>query len=880
MVKAVRESPANVAAYNFSAVEVERRLVWMDAKVCKLHGQLEEAARLCILFLHLYDHVYPGEDKPRHPSALLYKVSHQRKVNKRTSKNSTQIEKKLFAEFVMNNMTMTFLSLAGVKAAVQTAADCLLELGDYAAFDRFIDALTQTRIYVSNKKKGSEKKQKLAGNASIAGQNVKRKTVYSEEVLEPVANGKIGRHEYPDYMSESVARDHLSAVEAFQPKWDHSLLAGWRSLEELVGETQAAVLEGDDDQNGSSKNLGPSVVAEVIESVLEGVDGVVEEEGARVVNGVFDGEGIADKGGSAATAKLVGSILSGIVKNVATAGEDVAAPPAAASNLKESSPSGSGKVTPMSASFQNVASKFYQSPAISSYKLNATARFEAVEKMLLFQVGSLHKVKGSPAASEFLVSACENVAKASACLACSLENGVVSSSVGSVGDLLEGVKLISEAYKEEEVSDAASILGPDKKDDERVRYDLNRSSFFSLRKLNILKQHSNLNLSSAGSADTLALCKLARKQRNYKAASRLLDRAPQSSTSFAYERAALSYDVGTNARDYGKRVEGICEMLQIADSAPDHEHYKLRSFLRAAKWLHAADKTPDSGLTKISEVCRSLKASCSSRFDAIPETAVFDTSLELSAKAVVEQEKNPMKPNIMMEGQCLKYACELSPTKGKPFLRLADWAFGLWFKYSTEKVGPAAAAASKDVIFTFHKLSFENYCKFLNLGGSPVKVKSSVTIVVLRLLKMIVQRPRPSGGSSDDLSDSLVRNLNSTPAENFVEIIPQLMSLAGHQDVVTRNVAVSSLIRCVHVSALILSLVCFVCISPIVAPFSFHFSVFTTNPATCTTFRSTYHHLASCRKSALPKIKESELMSPLRPQLQAKLRSRSITVSP
>ena len=156
-----------------------------------------------------------------------------------------------------------------------------------------------------------------------------------------------------------------------------------------------------------------------------------------------------------------------------------------------------------------------------------------------------------------------------------------------------------------------------------------------------------------------------------------------------------------------------------------------------------------------------------------------------------------------------------------------------------------------------------------------MKVKSSVTIVVLRLLKMIVQRPRPSGGSSDDLSDSLVRNLNSTPAENFVEIIPQLMSLAGHQDVVTRNVAVSSLIRCVHVSALILSLVCFVCISPIVAPFSFHFSVFTTNPATCTTFRSTY-----CRKSALPKIKESELMSPLRPQLPAKLRSRSITVSP
>ena len=106
---------------------------------------------------------------------------------------STFLEGPALAQFVVSKLALTFLSMSGVNAAVQTAFDCLSDLGDYERLDRFLAALTHIRDHIAEKGKGQAQTDNTTlkrqhNNPQNPKQNAKTKKNYLQVSLDNVEN--------------------------------------------------------------------------------------------------------------------------------------------------------------------------------------------------------------------------------------------------------------------------------------------------------------------------------------------------------------------------------------------------------------------------------------------------------------------------------------------------------------------------------------------------------------------------------------------------------------------------------------------------------------------------------------------------------------------
>lgn len=139
VVKLIMSSPQNEENYKFDEDEVMRRLVWMDAAEVICKGDLETAARMLALALHMFANVFPGESTtPKNPLRKkwnkFYRVAIPKKGN--PPKNEKSNEKKNLSEFVTGNLSCHFFSLYGVEFAAEKAIECLEALEDWGAVER------------------------------------------------------------------------------------------------------------------------------------------------------------------------------------------------------------------------------------------------------------------------------------------------------------------------------------------------------------------------------------------------------------------------------------------------------------------------------------------------------------------------------------------------------------------------------------------------------------------------------------------------------------------------------------------------------------------------------------------------------------------------
>ena len=152
-------------SYPFTASDVERRLVWMDAAALMCKGDLETACRMFVLALHMFENVFPNEKPgPGNPMRSqwndFYRVAAHRK--KPPTHTHTNNEKKNFSEFVTGNLSCHFFSLSAIEYSGEAAMECAAALEDWEAVDKL-----QVSFEGEKEARGGEKiKQGSAGGSS------------------------------------------------------------------------------------------------------------------------------------------------------------------------------------------------------------------------------------------------------------------------------------------------------------------------------------------------------------------------------------------------------------------------------------------------------------------------------------------------------------------------------------------------------------------------------------------------------------------------------------------------------------------------------------------------------------------------------------------
>ncbi|GMH56765.1 hypothetical protein TL16_g02213 [Triparma laevis f. inornata] len=216
LVKKIFEDEANhqQSAIPLEAVDVSQRLAWLDAAALVTKGNFEAAGAELLKMLKL-DHAIWGKD------------STSRKLQPRVFSKDNK-EKKSLAESVVSALSTNFLSVHGVAFAIKLAIRCYTETADWEAAACLSEALIATHV------QANVQKLKVAKNLKTkSGHNIR------------------------DFMYENVMRDHVVAVDAFQPKIDWHLLSAWGKLEDLINVEQMQTSDEEGTEEKTSEEVAP-----------------------------------------------------------------------------------------------------------------------------------------------------------------------------------------------------------------------------------------------------------------------------------------------------------------------------------------------------------------------------------------------------------------------------------------------------------------------------------------------------------------------------------------------------------------------------------------------------------------------------------------------
>jgi len=664
--------------------------------------------------------------------------------------------------------------------------------------------LAVVRVFVENKKQGGYMKKQREKDSK--GRYGKSRMVYTHE--DNATNDGTVRYTFPDYMTENLMQSN--GADAFVAKFDLSLLGQWRSLDNLVVpetvsmptnyyEEQTEEEEGEegadtpnpvhneanlaadmvkvtldavlddvsknaDSADSAPADSAPAVVSEVLADVLDNLaPNVVSEVLADVLDNLAPNvvsevlTAVLDNVVNTATQASATSIVSELLDDVVNS---ATLPPPSAPPSPSPPPTALQKLLALSAPHSDI-------PLSLKLKLDIPARIDAVEKVLIHVVARLTPGEDDAPAVAALKSATKVIADVT-------DAGAY---VDGADDLLSSISLLTSLSSSTSLPPAPSP---------RLHHDPSSSSFASLRKLNTIQCAALkvLDTPSSSPDGVLSLMKLARKQSNLKAASSLVSSfqhthpADAELPPFLYESANLTTSLLLRSKKYdgAKRSAPIVSLLEIGAADSTDEHFKVRSYMRAAKWLSAVEnrdlnrgwRPPSIDLTFDTPI-RDIVGS----FDGVHPLAD-----KVLAPGDIPHDKH--RPNRYLAGHILKQAVLVAPTAKKPLLRLGDWSYEMWVSISRSTLAPAPPSSSPS---PSHALAVSSYCDFLKLFTTPPPAPT----IALRLLKLVAYRP------ADCDTDHLLSTLKETPADCWTDVIPQLLSLTGHEDSFARNVAVDIL---------------------------------------------------------------------------------------
>ena len=506
-------------------------------------------------------------------------------------------DKKALAESVIASLSSNFLSLQGLSFAVRLAVKSLVSSGDFTAAIHLAEAIDAVKIYVCNKRKGAEKKNKP--------QSMKK-----GKIIEG-----IGR----DYMHANIIREHLAAVDAFQPNVDVHLLTSWAKLEELV------VLRGQKPSPEAPDLTQPSSVEAYVADILKSaVDQVVAWNGAPA--------------------------------------PDIATPPSPALLHKQ---------------LQATSERFLlHLPGSTSYKFPIDQRFETAEKVLLHVVArcSVGTPSSHPPISTSRLETFET-RLAHACNNINLPIKYGTRNIPGMGraeDLVTGLRAASDIIKSRGDVNGTCIKSVAREITIESKWRCQRfdecNSFLSAYKLHLVK--SLLGGGVTDAKDAVSVAKLARKQGNIMAAERILQSVDFEDVSLPevrYEAACLDY----KRSNFGPAIDN---MLSMAEECEDGEHRKFRCYLRIARWLHESDKRRNNPINPAEEVEKPCIYDIKIPVSDTPDPAITISLKELyeAGSSSPEQVLHPLSSNIINGYKCLMNACHLQPGASKPLLRLGE----------------------------------------------------------------------------------------------------------------------------------------------------------------------------------------------------------------
>ena len=667
-------------------------------------------------------------------------------------------EKKALAESVISSLSSNFLSLQGLSVAVRLAIRSLVASGDFMAASHLTEAVDAVKIYVCNKRKGAEKKNKPQG----------------------MKKGKIIDGIGRDYMHDNIIRDHLAAVEAFQPNVDVSLLACWGKLEELVNaKGQASAPAGaaspltTTTADASSLSSAASVEEYVAEVLRSAVDQVVKRNGG---------------GGAPVPAPVPPQ-------------SPAPAPPSPELLHRQ---------------LQSASERFLLHPAgATQYQTPVDARYEAAEKVLLHvasRVGFGAPTSQPAVTAQRLQTFETRLSHVLHHMHMPMKYATMSvPGVTKAEDLMFGLKAISEVIGGDDVAEAASAIPKVNPGRHDLRTGL---SFLSTYKLHLVK--TLLGGGAASTEDTLGLVKIARKQGNFSVAERILrgvDAKDKRLPGPRYEAACLQYGKGGP----GFSDPAIGEMLSMTEDCPDEEDFKFRGYLRVARWLHDSERRRGQlDVASSQPSSKPLILEVKPLASASPDPLITASLENLYARGSYkpEQAQHPLGPTVLSGFKCIMNACHLDPGACKPYLRLGELSFGNWVKLARLTAGfqQGHARAKElgmsdsygDVTKVYHDLAVRSFCKFLSLRGGTLPGRRGYnTITTLRLLKLVTQRPKkalPTDSKEvqeevDDEEPDPFSCLSEVPVEHWADVVPQLMSLLGHKDPFARRVAADAIVK-------------------------------------------------------------------------------------
>ena len=670
---------------------LSKRCLWMDAMICRCEGRLEESLRICLGCLWLGEFVWGPDWDGGIEFGSYYFENHP-------AAGKTPLE---VAKFSLKHLSYTFFSLSGVQACVQTAFDCLNDLGEYERLDKFLLVLGEMRSVIEKNnaaviarknragdgdgngngngneeksgKNGNPRQQKSKSNKSqknhvniitqveLLGPNTKmylgrvpEKPTATPSIWKSVLpDGKeVLKSRYTDYMGNALLS--AGSEDSFRPKFDRELLNAWKSVDEIVNTKTSSTTEHD-------MKLGDDVNAKL-----------------RALTESY---------------------------------EDF----------------------PLSLSLQPLQS-----------------RVEAVERTLLYSVARVDDVQTN---QEIQLVVARNLARCTRCLLNPLTQSMdgMRHSNGNLANLVESCEIVNRR-----VNYAARTHTNKTAAELSETFDEFNCSFGDLRKLSLIRSALNFE-GDDPDLSRLHLCKLARKQNNLSTAARLLSQTTSTSNFRSYESIHLDFERAP--RRSTSQHAAISALVTLAGNISEEEgenHYKTRSYLRAASWLQSMGDIFNSSLTFTGNA---------------------------PAAAMTNNELFGWKTNTFSHyiGDCLVNASKLcGGNNSKSNLRLADFGFTCWVRLmKIDSANTAANTNDVDVLNNLHELSFTHYCKVLTLPTNA----NHFTSVTLRLMKLIVHRNK-----SADLT-KLKNLLENTPARCWLAILPQLFSLIGYKDEFSRKMA-------------------------------------------------------------------------------------------